>query len=472
MVDVALQLSAQRPGTRLVALSRGGLLPHAHRTGGAPPSGEIPLPEAGSSLRQLLRFVRASAAAAEVAGGDWRDTVNALRPVTHDLWAGLPLSEQRRFVDRLSRFWDTHRHRLAPQVATSVEQLRRSGRLVIESGRICSVSSLAGGLGVSVLERTTGRARTLKRGLGRQLHRPERRRAQLAAPGGSLRCGKRPPAPALARPRHRPRRRTARRLREGVGHALRDRPAAPGRAVGDDRRRRDPGAGTVAGAAPRTAAGVCGIEPASVTQAALRLLERTQASTNATPFTPSSTVGKITSRIRRLARARREDGRGGLLVDRGEALEIALGMSRRDTGHARSRGARAGASARDQPLGLAEGREPEVVRILLGPLQAALRAVDAQYEAVLVAGRHLARPEHAARAALVAQHDVDVVVELAALDEGRQLGRDRLRLGSGDEAGEVVGVRADVADRAARTGARRIGAPLGLLLAARLDRRS
>jgi uncharacterized NAD(P)/FAD-binding protein YdhS len=161
MVDVALQLHAQRPGTRIVALSRGGLLPHAHRTGGAPPSREIAVPAAGANLRELLRFVRTSAVASELGGGDWRDAVNALRPVTQELWAGLPLSEQQRFVDRLSRFWDTHRHRLAPQVATAVEELRRSRRLVLTSGRIRSVAPLAGGLGVSVLERKTGLVRTL-----------------------------------------------------------------------------------------------------------------------------------------------------------------------------------------------------------------------------------------------------------------------------------------------------------------------
>ena len=37
------------------------------------------------------------------------------------------------------------------------------------------------------------------------------------------------------------------------------------------------------------------LDPQSFTHAALRPLDRTQASTKATPFTPSSTVGKITA---------------------------------------------------------------------------------------------------------------------------------------------------------------------------------
>src|SRR4029077_12322458 len=86
---------------------------------------------------------------------------------------------------------------------------------------------------------------------------------------------------------------------------------------------------------------------------------------------------------------------------------------------------------------------------------------------VLVAGRHLARPQRAARAALEAQQDLRVVVEPAARDKARQVGTHRVEREPRDEAGEMVGVRADVAQRAARSRLRRIGAPGRLLLARR-----
>ena len=158
MVDIALQLHAHTPGRRIVALSRGGLFPHAHRIGGAAPSQGIPVPDPSPSLTSLLRFVRTAAVVAEVGGGDWRDAVNALRPVTQDLWAALPEFEQRRFVDRLARFWDVHRHRLAPQVAATVQELRDSGWLTFASGRIRSVEQLADGIGVTLQERASGQA--------------------------------------------------------------------------------------------------------------------------------------------------------------------------------------------------------------------------------------------------------------------------------------------------------------------------
>lgn len=162
MVDVALQLEAREPRPRLIALSRGGRLPHVHRAGGAPPSSGLPVPAPGARLVEHLRFVRRSAASAELGGGDWRDAVNALRPVTAQLWAALPRSEQRRFREHLARYWDIHRHRLAPEVGRSVAALARSGGLAVLRGRILSVRIDGDGLLVAIRDRQSGGQRTLR----------------------------------------------------------------------------------------------------------------------------------------------------------------------------------------------------------------------------------------------------------------------------------------------------------------------
>jgi uncharacterized NAD(P)/FAD-binding protein YdhS len=150
MVDVALELRERTPGQRIVALSRGGLFPHAHRIGGAAPSQGVPIPDPTPSLTALVRFVRSAAVVAEVGGGDWRDAVNALRPVTAELWAALPESEQRRFVKRLARYWDVHRHRLAPAVAAAIDELRESGQLTFARGRIRTAAPSADGVDVTL----------------------------------------------------------------------------------------------------------------------------------------------------------------------------------------------------------------------------------------------------------------------------------------------------------------------------------
>src|SRR5262249_41809251 len=107
--------------------------------------------------------------------------------------------------------------------------------------------------------------------------------------------------------------------------------------------------------------------------------------------------------------ARRADRPRRFRIDVGEAFEITLRMARRDAADARGGRAGPGAGARQQLFRLAERRVPEIVRIGLCPFEAALLAIHPELEAVLVAGRHLARPDHSLGAALEAQHDVSLV---------------------------------------------------------------
>ena len=58
-----------------------------------------------------------------------------------------------------------------------------------------------------------------------------------------------------------------------------------------------------------------------------------------------------------------------------------------------------------------------------------------------------------------------VVVELAAVHKSRQISADLVHLLAADEARQVFGVGADVAQRTTRSGLRRVHAPRGLLLA-------
>ena len=103
--------------------------------------------------------------------------------------------------------------------------------------------------------------------------------------------------------------------------------------------------------------------------------------------------------------------------------------------------------------------------MLLAPRQSTLRAIDSDGQRVLVAGRDLACPEQATRAIGIAQHDLGIVVERATWHEGAEFRAERAHGDAGDVVGEIVGVRADVADAASRAGALRVGAPAGLLLA-------
>jgi uncharacterized NAD(P)/FAD-binding protein YdhS len=129
MVDMCLTLAEAGFGGRMLATSRRGLVPRAHV-----PLREEPLhASAPAGLLEAMRSVRR---AARVEG--WRPAVDALRPVSRQMWRGWSEAERRRFLRHARPWWDVHRHRIAPPVAARIEALRREGRLEVEAGRILS----------------------------------------------------------------------------------------------------------------------------------------------------------------------------------------------------------------------------------------------------------------------------------------------------------------------------------------------
>src|SRR5437762_8550476 len=78
--------------------------------------------------------------------------------------------------------------------------------------------------------------------------------------------------------------------------------------------------------------------------------------------------------------------------------------------------------------------------MLLAPFQAGLVPVHAKPQPVLVTGRYLTRPQHAAHAALVAEQNVSIVIEHTALDETAEVRRQLAGVQSRDEVDEMIGV--------------------------------
>ncbi|PRX98689.1 FAD/NAD(P)-binding protein [Allonocardiopsis opalescens] len=147
MVDVALSATAADPRTVVYAVSRRGLLPQRHAfplTGYHP---RVALPDGPLRVADLMRALRTAVAADPL---HWRYTVDSLRPELQRLWARLGPAEQRRFLDRVARYWEVHRHRMAPTVAERLDRLRLSGRLRVMAGRVASVRATPSGLRASV----------------------------------------------------------------------------------------------------------------------------------------------------------------------------------------------------------------------------------------------------------------------------------------------------------------------------------
>jgi uncharacterized NAD(P)/FAD-binding protein YdhS len=128
MVDLVLSLDAAGHRGRIVALSRRGLIPRSHADFEPAPVEESELP---GGLRDVWRWLRRRGA--EVG---WRAAIDSLRPYSQELWQGLSLGEQHRFMRHARPWWDVHRHRIAPEVAGTVARMIAEGRLEIIAGRI------------------------------------------------------------------------------------------------------------------------------------------------------------------------------------------------------------------------------------------------------------------------------------------------------------------------------------------------
>jgi uncharacterized NAD(P)/FAD-binding protein YdhS len=169
MIDVVLSLDANGFGGRIVALSRRGLLPHAHEEG-QPSTSRPERPPVVPS--ELVRDVRARSRQIP-----WRAAVDELRPYTQDIWQAMSIEDRARALRHLRPWWDVHRHRIAPAVAERLTALRASGRLDIVAGKLLAVDPAEDGLAISLRRRGSDRPEALR----------VKRLINATGPAGSLR---------------------------------------------------------------------------------------------------------------------------------------------------------------------------------------------------------------------------------------------------------------------------------------------
>jgi uncharacterized NAD(P)/FAD-binding protein YdhS/glyoxylase-like metal-dependent hydrolase (beta-lactamase superfamily II) len=152
MVDMVLSLRDRQHRGKVYALSRRGLAPQRHQA--TKPYPPFLTPEtAPKTIRGLVRRIRAEVQIAVTQGYDWRSVIDALRPITQKLWQQLPLVEQQRFLRHVTPYWDVHRHRIAQQVADTVDEMLNAGQLTIAAGRIQHHQVSSAGVAVSVRPR-------------------------------------------------------------------------------------------------------------------------------------------------------------------------------------------------------------------------------------------------------------------------------------------------------------------------------
>ena len=123
MVDRWLSLRERGHRGRIIAVSRHGLAPLSH--GNCPTPLSLPAVPLGRPVSHTMRWLRDLAA--EVP--DWRTAVDAIRPHAQAIWHCWSLAERRRFLRHARRYWDVHRHRIAPDVAERLAAEIQNGDL-------------------------------------------------------------------------------------------------------------------------------------------------------------------------------------------------------------------------------------------------------------------------------------------------------------------------------------------------------
>jgi uncharacterized NAD(P)/FAD-binding protein YdhS len=147
MVDCVLSLLLAGCNAPIIAMSRRGLLPRAHRH--VEPvridAADVPF---GTELTHLFRWFRTLVKSHMRNGGDWRGVIDGIRPFTQQIWQRLPSTSKRRFLEHARAWWDVHRHRMAPDVERRIHAEIAGGRLDIIAGKLVAVEPNQSGVSV------------------------------------------------------------------------------------------------------------------------------------------------------------------------------------------------------------------------------------------------------------------------------------------------------------------------------------
>jgi uncharacterized NAD(P)/FAD-binding protein YdhS len=116
-------------------ISRRGLFPQPHVSCQPYPAflQDDNLP---TTVRAAVKLVRAETRRAAHAGNNWRAVIDALRPATQEVWRQWDLAERRRFLRHVRAYWESHRHRAAPDALAIKQSLETRGRLLCHRGRV------------------------------------------------------------------------------------------------------------------------------------------------------------------------------------------------------------------------------------------------------------------------------------------------------------------------------------------------
>lgn len=130
-IDHALTHLRRNRSNQAIGISRTGWLPHPHLAKRAEP---LAVPEPVRSSSNAIRdFIENS--------DDWRAAQDGVRHDLPEIWFNWSEAEKKRFMEVHLRWWNVHRHRVAPEIDQELKQMIDSGRLQVIAGEIEQIDS-------------------------------------------------------------------------------------------------------------------------------------------------------------------------------------------------------------------------------------------------------------------------------------------------------------------------------------------
>jgi uncharacterized NAD(P)/FAD-binding protein YdhS len=154
-VDLVLALRARDYTGTIHILSRHGMIPEWDNP--SEPWPNFWNETSPRTVRGLLHLIREQVRMATEQGNNWRAVINALRPVTQQIWRSLPDAERRRFLRHLQPYWNVHRHRVSPKIGGLMLYQVLENDLQIHAGKAVGYREYEDGVEIKYRDRHSHR---------------------------------------------------------------------------------------------------------------------------------------------------------------------------------------------------------------------------------------------------------------------------------------------------------------------------
>ena len=162
MVDTIIGLKEQNFKGEIYSISPNGfnMLPHRHT--GMQYTTHIDEMHDNMSLKDLVRVLNKHIKIVRNFGVSAEPIIDALRPLSHNIWRGFSEEEKAKFMSRLRHLFGVARHRIPLHIYDKIQKLRIDGKLHIQSGNLINIVEENGVVEVTYYDKKQQTSKTIQ----------------------------------------------------------------------------------------------------------------------------------------------------------------------------------------------------------------------------------------------------------------------------------------------------------------------